>query len=312
MIPSGADSQTSGRSVHLRGVDLVIVVSCALAALALAGPARWAPGAGRSALWFALFALGPLVLRTLESAFPHHRLLAFVASFWLLPVVSISHGLLGPLVDALTPVLRDSQLASMDLRLFGVYPAVVLGKLLPPWVLELLMLCYYGHFLWPVVLGTVLYFTGKRAWFDEYLLGLSLYFAFNYFSYALVPAIGPRYFLVDAFPASLEGVWLTPLLDSTMRTPLFSRDCFPSGHAGVTLLVLWYAFRFERRVFRLALLPGLGLLVATLAGRFHYLTDLLCAIPLVGVVVGLAYGWSRATRRESMTRPMSMDAIVRS
>lgn len=300
------------RDVHLRAVDVVIVVSCAFAALTLLGPARWAPGSTRSAVHFSIFALGPLVLRTLESYFPRHRLVAFVANFWLLPVLSLSHGVLSPLVTAVTPVLRDAQLAAMDERLFGVQVSVLLGQLVPPWLTDILMLCYYGHFVWPLMLGVVLYFTGRRDAFDEYLLALSLFFTFNYLFYALVPAIGPRYFLFFAFDKPLQGVWVTSILDSLMRLPPFARDCFPSGHTGTTLLVFVYAWRFAPRFFRVMVLPGLGLIAATLVGRFHYATDLLCAVPLVVVVVGLAVGWSRTVaRRDTVARPVTMDAIVR-
>jgi PAP2 superfamily len=300
--PWTSESSASERSrgVHLKGVDIIILVSCSLAALALVGPARWAPGATRSAVTFAVFALGPLVLRTLESYFPRHRVLSF------------GHGMLEPVVNAITPVLRDAQLVAMDQRLFGAQASVVLGELVPPWLTELLMLCYYGHFVWPVALGVVLYFTGRREAFDEYLIALGLYFSFNYFFYALVPAVGPRYFLFHQFPEPLQGLWLTPLLDSLMREPPFARDCFPSGHTGTTLLVLVYAWRFSPRFFRVMLVPGLGLIVATLVGRFHYATDLLCAVPLMGVVVGLAMALGRAAaRREGVARPVPMDAIVR-
>ena len=116
------------RVVHLRGVDVVIVTACALAALVLAGPARWAPGAPRAAVAFALFALGPLVLRTLEASFPRRRLLGFAASFWLLPVLALSHEFLAPLVNALTPVLKDAPLAALELRLLGTRASVVLGR----------------------------------------------------------------------------------------------------------------------------------------------------------------------------------------
>jgi membrane-associated phospholipid phosphatase len=129
-----------------------------------------------------------------------------------------------------------------------------------------------------------------------------------------VPAIGPRYFLFGAFPAPLQGVYFTPLLDSLMRAPGFAFDCFPSGHTGVALMVLLYSWRFMRRFFWVMLLPGLGLITATLVGRFHYATDLLCAVPLVTVVAGLALALSRAVaRREefSTERSVSVDAIVR-
>ncbi len=300
--------------VHLREVDILIVASCAVAALLLVGPFRWAPGATTSALHFAVFALGPLVLRTLESYFPRHRLLGFISNFWLLPVVGLGHGMLNPLVTAVTPVLKDAQLAAMDQRLFGAQASVVLERLLPCWLMEVLLLCYYGYFLWPLLLGLVLYYSGRREAFDEYLLALGLFFACNFVFYALVPAIGPRYFLFGSFTDCLQGLWLTPYLESAMRMPLFTKDCFPSGHTGVTLLVLTYAWRFERRFFRIMLLPGLGLIAATLAGRFHYATDLMCAVPLVVLVMGLAVGLRRAVaaRRDAVARPVRIDAVVRS
>jgi hypothetical protein len=301
------------RRVELRPVDVLMVVSCTGAALLLLGPYRWAPGAGTSALVYLGFALGPLVLRWLESLYPQRRLLAFVACFWLLPVTSIGHEFLSPLVTGFFPGLRDAQLASLDQRLFGVQVSVWLGQLVPPWLTEVLLVCYYGHFVWPVVLGLVLYFTGRREAFDEYLLALGLFMVCNFVLYAWVPAIGPRYFLVDAFSRPLRGLWLTPYLDSAMRQPLFIRDCFPSGHTGVTLLVMLYAWRFERRVLRVMCLPGLGLIAATLVGRFHYATDLLCAPPLVLCTTAVALAWSRHTgRRPSVARPVPMDAIVRS
>ena len=300
--------------VRFTPVDVLIIVACAFAAFLLVGPYRWAPGAATSAISFFLFALGPLVLRTLESYFPRQRPLAFLANFWLLPVVGLGHGALCPLVTAVTPGLHDAQLATLDQRLFGAQASVVLGQLSPPWLTEVLLLCYYGYFLWPLVLGASLYFSGKRAAFDEYLLALGLFFAFNFTFYSLVPAIGPRYFLFDAFPQTLQGLWLTPYLESAMRQPGFTRDCFPSGHTGATLVVLFYALRFERRVFRIMLLPGLGLILATLVGRFHYASDVLCALPLLVSVVGLAMAWTHytASRRASVERPVDMDAIVRS
>ncbi|QRO02291.1 phosphatase PAP2 family protein [Archangium violaceum] len=304
-------TREGSQEVSFKGVDLIIVASCSLAALALVGPARWAPGSTESAVQFAIFALGPLVLRTLEASFPRNRLLAFMASFWLLPVLSLSHGLLNPLVTAATPVLRDAQLAMLDQRLLGAQASVVLGQMVPPWLTDILMVCYYGHFVWPLALGLVLYFTGRREAFDEYLIALSLFFLANYVCYALVPAIGPRYFLFHSFSGPVNGLWATSFLDSVMRMPPFSRDCFPSGHTGTALLVLVYAFRFVPRFFRVMVVPAICLILATLVGRFHYLTDLLCAVPLMLVVVSLSMAWSRATARREVTRPVRMDAIVR-
>ncbi|MFY2561916.1 phosphatase PAP2 family protein [Corallococcus terminator] len=301
--------------VRLGAVDLIIVIACSLGALVLLGPGRWAPQAIPNAGLFASMAAGPLVLRTLESWFPRQRWLTVIADFWLLPVAVLTHSWLSPVVDTLNPFLRDAQLVAADQRMFGLQPAVVLSHLVPPWLNDVLMVCYYGHFVWPLVLGIGLYrrARGASAEFDEYLLGLGLLFIFNYSAYSLVPAVGPRYFLIDSFAAPLQGT-LTPMLDSIMRRPLFGRDCFPSGHTGTTLVVLFYSWRFSRKLFWVMLLPGIGLIVATLAGRFHYATDLLCAVPLVMVVVGMAAALSRAARQresERAARSVPVDAILR-
>lgn len=302
--------------VHLNAVDLIVVVACSLAALLLVGPGRWAPGALPNAGLFALMAAGPLALRTLEAMSPERRWLTTLADWWLLPVAVLSHSWLGPVVDTLNPILKDAQLVATDQRLFGFQAAVELGRMVPPWLNDVLMVCYYGHFVWPLVLGVTLYRRERGAayGFDEYLTALGLLFFLNYAAYALVPAVGPRYFLIDSFDGPLRGVLLTPVLDSLMRAPQYARDCFPSGHTGTTLLVLFYAWRFARPLFWVMLLPGLGLITATLAGRFHYATDLVCAVPLVVVVAGLALGLSRAARQrevERAARSVPVDAILR-
>jgi hypothetical protein len=302
------------RKVRLKGADIVIIAACSLAALTLVGPARWAPEALPSAAGFAVFALGPLVLRTLQARWPRRRLLRWAADFWLLPVVLVGHELLNPLVDAFHPVLKDARLAVLEERLFGLQLSVLISNAVPPALQDVLMVCYYGHFIWAVVLSGVLYVHKRTAAFDEFVLALGLFFAMGYAAYVLVPVVGPRLFLASAFPGSLRGVLVTPLLESLMLTPRFIRDCFPSGHTGVTLLVLFYAFRFSRRTFWIALLPGLGLITATLSGRFHYAVDLVAVLPLVVLVAGCAMAVSRASSRRggfAPERSAPVDAIVR-
>ncbi len=312
--PKSASWLDRGRKVRLRGADLVLFCACSLAALVLLGPARWAPGALESAIGFLGLALGPLVLRMLYSAWPRVRLARVLADFWLLPVATIGHELLNPLVDAVSPVLRDGQLAALEQQVFGVQVSLVATLAVPPWLHDVLMLCYYGHFVWAVVLAGVLYLHRRIAAFNELVLGLSLFFSLTYAGYALVPAVGPRYFLLDVFPGPLTGPLLTPLLDSLMRAPVFARDCFPSGHTGTTLLLFFYAWRFSRRVLWIMLLPGLGLIVATLSGRFHYALDLLAVLPVVVLVAGLARALSRSGARrrvDSAERSVPTGAIVR-
>lgn len=275
--------------IEVRGVDLVLGLSSAWAVFLLLGPARGFPGSVQSTIGFACFLFGIFLWRLLEARWPRHEGLRWVAGFWLLPAVSLGHGLLNPLLDAFHLRLLDSHLAAWDLRIFGVHPAVYLEGRIHPGLMDVLLVCYYGHFVWPLCLGVVLFSQNQRRAFDEYLIGLSLFFALNFAAYVWVPAVGPRFFLASLFAHPLQGLWLTPYLDSLMRLPHFMRDCFPSGHTGGVLLVGYYAWRFSRRFFYVMLLPGLGLILATLAGRFHYGVDLLAVVPLVVFCAVTAY-----------------------
>lgn len=278
----------------LRLSDLIVTGSATLVVAYLAFAGAWAPGATASMVVFGVIALGPLVFRALASSFPNIRVFDVIASFWLLPSVAVGHSFMGPVVDALNPRLMDAQLAQLDVRIFGQHPSVWLEPRMGPWATELLMVAYYSYFLWPVILGAILYAKKMHRQFDEYILALTLYFSLNFALYATVPAIGPRFFLSDEFRAPLQGVYFTPLLDSMMRGTAFMRDCFPSGHTGATLLVMVFAYRYARGYFRVMAPAGCGVILATLVGRYHYGIDLLCALPLMLTAVSTATGIAHA------------------
>lgn len=281
-ILSAPRARQADSTLPLRPADVVITTMASLATAYLVIFARWVPGWEASALTFAVIAAGPPVFRALHGRFPKAGVFDVLASFWLLPSVIVGHFALGPLVDALNPRLLDHTLALWDLRLFGAHPSVVLGHFAGPAITELLMVCYYSYFVGPFGLALLLWFgkSPRHAW-DEYSLALAIFFSANFLLYAAVPAIGPRYYLAGIFEEPLQGLWLTPYLDGLLRRTSFARDCFPSGHTGVTLIMLIFAWRYQRRFFWVMLPIGTGLILGTLVGRFHYGIDLLAAVPLV-------------------------------
>jgi len=287
--------QEEGLPLRLADVVLTSVSTLVVAYLVIAG--RWVPGWWRSAIAFAVIAVGAPLLRGLALRFPKWRVFDFLASVWVLPAAGIGHFHFGALVDAVHPRLLDKYLYLADLRLFGTTPSMVLDQYFHGPALDAVMVCYYGYFLWMTVLALLLYFRAPRAALDQYVLALTLCFAANFACYVLVPAIGPRYFLANHFDGALPGGWITAYLDSVMRNPAFARDCFPSGHTAGTLTVLTYAFRHQRRFFWLLLPAASGLILATLAGRFHYGIDLMCAVPLVVTVVSASTALCRARPR---------------
>lgn len=272
----------------LRPADMVMMSGASLACAVLVLSGRWVPGWERSTLAFAFIAGALPALRWLSGRFPRAVFFDMTASFWLGVAAPLTHTSFGPVVDAVTPRLHDRDLALLDLRLFHGHPSIWAGHALPGWAMDVLLACYYTYFAWPALLAAVLYFRRDRGAFEQFSLAMALCFTLNFTFYALVPAVGPRFYLAPLFDRPLGGAYLTPYLESAMRTPDFLRDCFPSGHAAGTALVLLYAFRHARRVFWIMLPVAAGLIAATIAGRFHYGVDLLVAIPLMAVAVGIA------------------------
>lgn len=272
----------------LRWADVLIVSLTGFAALFLIIDGRWIPTVGKSIATFAGLALAVPALRLLARKWPGFKPFDVVATLWILPVAGLAHPAMQALVDGLHPVLYDAYLARADLRLFGGDPAAFLDRHIGGVAMDLLLLCYYSYYLWPSALGLWLFFRKSREQLEHYVLAVSLAYAANFIFYVLVPAIGPRFYLLDVFPGPLRGAFITPYLDGLMHTPPFMRDCFPSGHTAITLVVLIFAFRYARGFFWGLLPVALGLVTATLAGRFHYGIDVVCAIPMSAAVVLIA------------------------
>jgi len=56
---------------------------------------------------------------------------------------------------------------------------------------------------------------------------------------------------------------------------LTQRDVFPSGHTMMTLVLIYYAWRYRERVRWFVTVTGVLLIVATVYQRYHYVVDLI-------------------------------------
>ncbi len=182
-------------------------------------------------------------------------------------------------------------LAGLDRALFGVVPAVWAERFISPGLTELMQL-FYVSFLW-IAPSTSLILLARRRWreFRTVTLGVIVCFYLGYALYVVFPAAPPRLVLVYEFKRNLQGY---PYLFSNLSArafallPVDSRAAFPSLHAAVSLLALFYAWRYVRPWFW-GLLPfALGLWVSTVYLRHHYVVDLFAGWLLAPVAAFLA------------------------
>jgi membrane-associated phospholipid phosphatase len=194
----------------------------------------------------------------------------------------------------------DHQLAAIDADWFGDVDAFFLSLAHPGWI-DLLHLCYWSYFGLMIVPGALLYVRGELPRMRHYATVLLTGLFLSYLAYFIFPSVGPHHFFPERPPA-LDG-WgvgaiLHPLL---MRLELRMPDAFPSGHALATTVTLVMAWKLHRPSYRWLLAPGVGIVIATVALRYHYVVDVLAGLALVPVVVFLGTAVHR--RAEAASPP---------
>ena len=294
----------------LRSAELVAMLASFLALCVLWWHrdriAVW-PSAG----YFAAVCVSPIVLRLLTSRFPNNRALSLGADVAPAIYFFLWYPNLNPVADAVGQPLRDATMIGLDQRIFGRQLSVSVQDAISPLMNDVLLAAYTTHFFWPLCTGLVLWWLRLAAAFDEYLTALVSFVAINYAMYALVPVVGPRFAQASAFHGAVHGkLGIADYLDGVFRHSPFVRDCFPSGHTGCALIVLYFTWREVRWLFWVALPVLVCLIAATIAGRFHYGIDLLATIPLLTLSLLIArlarrarpraitVGWKRAAEAE--------------
>ncbi len=208
---------------------------------------------------------------------------------------------LGNLIQYLQPDI-DPWLLKIDLFLFGVEPTLWMQKWIVPLFTDILSLAYFSYYFIPVVLIAVLYLKNRMAEFDRAIFVLAFGYYISFVGYILFPAVGPRYALTDLYSVPLKGSFITDFVRDTLNALEHNkRDCMPSGHTQIVLMVLFLAYRYERLLFYIYFPVICLLILSTVYLRYHYVIDLLVG---GGLAVGCTivghrlYGWW--TRRVSL------------
>ena len=251
-------------------------------------PWSWLLCAGHAAV----IALIVLIARFLPVASrPGRPVGAVIRGWYPVLLIPITYKELSYLIPLIRPRDFDVTLAAIDHRMFGVDPTVWLERLTFPGLTEVLQLTYSTYYFLPAILGFVLWRKGQDEEFHFWVFIVLLGFYLSYLGYIAVPAIGPRFLpsIVEAQTIPLTGVWLFQSVRGMLdQAEGITRDCFPSGHTELTLLVLIYARAFNRGVFWSLLPLGTGIIISTVYLRYHYVIDVIAGVLLALLVVLIA------------------------
>jgi membrane-associated phospholipid phosphatase len=223
--------------------------------------------------------------------YPLNNLFKYIDVLMPIFAVLFTFDSMGQLTGFINPPDKDPLLALLDLSLFGVHPGVFMERIINPTLTSVLQLSYTSYYFLPIALCLILYFRGDTDAFERSVFGIVLGFFVSYIGYMLVPALGPRFFIKDAFHADLMRGPLASAINDTLNIlEGENRDAFPSGHTEVVLIVLIYAWQYRRWYFWVGLPLVLGLIFSTVYLRYHYAVDVIAGIVLAPLCV-LAASW---------------------
>jgi len=184
------------------------------------------------------------------------------------------------LIHHVRPLDLDPVLARLDYRIFGCHPTVWMERFIHPGLTAFLQVCYVCYFIILLPLAGVLY-ARNREEFMNFATAASMMFLFTFIGYLLVPAIGPRYELAALQTVPLKGTAFTDAMIAWVNQAEGTcRDCFPSGHVALMVLVGIFSYRSCRFLFPFYAVVGSGILVGTVYLRYHYVVDVPAGILL--------------------------------
>lgn len=211
------------------------------------------------------------------------------------------------LVHYINPVDIDPLLIRLDYMIFGNHPTVMLESIMNPLLTDILQAAYSMYYFVPTGYGAVLLFNNQREEFNKSLFMIMFCFYLSYLGYILFPALGPRFYLNDFQSTGLQGLFLTePLQNLLNRLEGIKRDAFPSGHTGITVLVLYLSYKYKRGYFWMTLPIVSALIFATVYCRYHYVVDVIAGFGLT--VITIVFGeWYYRWRGKRLLNPKTAD-----
>ena len=199
----------------------------------------------------------------------------------------------------------DKELAAMDFRMLGVDPTVWIEQWVHPWLTDLLYLTYFIYYPFPLFILVYLYRKRAFAALDRSIFLLLVVNYGAYITYFFVPAMGPRYYepIMQLQTKALNGIFLAvPIRNFIHIFEPNKFDAFPSLHIATSLTTMVIMFRYNKKMF-LTFIPFiLGIFVAVIYCRFHYVVDVIAGIVWTAVAVSFA-GWFYDKQIRGRLRP---------
>lgn len=238
-----------------------------------------------------LLLLAIIAVWTIKS--PQLTIAKIVRNYYAAAYLFIFFGFLNHLIPMINPRVIDSELIQWDYWLFGQHPTVWFQSLYHPLFTEILQWSYLGYYFLPLAVPVGLHMTKKAYLVDEYITMVLTAFYLCFLGNFIFPAYGPRFFLAHLHTDPLQGVWLAEAIQDTLNSlEKIQRDAFPSGHAIIIYILMYYTHKHLRGLFWATLPVCIALLVSTVYLRLHYVVDIISGLLVAVLVLWIFARWN--------------------
>jgi len=255
---------------------------------------RWEVVAAHAVMLLVVFA----VVRYSSDA--ESRGVRFIRLLYLPLVITVFYVETSLLMHVFHPGWFDQQIITLERSFLGISPSLWIqpwqGLLLSEWM----MLGYFSYYFIIAVPLLVLFFKRRDHDIAQLVWALSLAFFISYLGFIIYPVQGPRFEFAGLYERNLTGYLFVPLVGAVMESAAVHGGCMPSSHVAASVVSMVYIYKHDRRIGLVCVLLVATLCLATVYGRFHYLSDVAVGLLVAGFAIRVADRWPV---KEWMVRP---------
>lgn len=264
----------------LRPVDLLLVVYLTGLALILLLFGKGNPRFSSLIFLNVIFISGLIFL-----SFLREKLNTGLLHFFLVAVPLIASIYLyresGQMVHIFHSGWYDHLIINFETNLFGILPNVWLERFFSPITSEILMFAYFIYLPMIPFLCIYFYFKVNPQALEQFLLPLVLAYSVCFLGFFVFPAASPR-FVLDG-TKELQGFIFRRIMLYIEGNGQFQGGSFPSAHCAAGTVMIFLSYRFNKKLFAFVCPIIILFFLATVYGRYHYLSDV-----IAGISIGLA------------------------
>ena len=172
----------------------------------------------------------------------------------------------------------DPFFMNLDQKLFGFQPSLVFSeKFNKSYFGELMYLGYISYYLQMIVLALFVYFKDKAQLIKTVFIIITSFLIY-YLIFSVLPVVGPQFHFIGAEAKPPQSGFLSEFMMQINHNFEKPTGAFPSSHVGMTLIYLYLASLFSKKLMYIFLPFSLLILFATVYIKAHYAVDVFAGI----------------------------------